>query len=171
VVEVFDMRTDPAADIAAGLRKAESILTLATTSVDYVIGDDERALRNGRWTPENARELLMAIDDLRHVIATEAPRETVACAALRVGRLHTEAVAKSQWPIVKAGRKLRHEKQAASAERGKAISTKAAVGRAEALKLKGQHDAEEHGALVPWLAKRMKCSEKTIRRYLGQQRR
>jgi hypothetical protein len=80
------------------------------TSLDYVIGRDEAALRDGRWQPENAAELLAAIDNLRFVVnCDDVPRETVAVAALRVGRLHTEAVAKGHWPVVAIGRTHRRQ--------------------------------------------------------------
>lgn len=90
-------------------------LVLGATSVDYAIGDDERALREGRWTPHNAAELIAAIDHLRRCLQNDIPRETLAVAALRVGRLHTEAAAKSQWPVVAIGRTHRRQMRDAAA--------------------------------------------------------
>jgi hypothetical protein len=147
---------------------------LGNTSVDYVIGNDERALREGRWRPHNAAELIAALNHLRRCLKDDIPRETLAVAALRAGRLHTEATAKSQWPIVQHGRTLRKEKHTSGRARGEAIAKAAAARTTEIAKLVRQHDADEHGPLVAWIAKRKQVSERTVRRHLkkiGQQRR
>jgi hypothetical protein len=98
-------------DEASALQSDMQHVILGNTSVDYVIGDDERALREGRWTPDNAAELIAAIDHLRRCLRDDMPRETLAVAALRVGRLHTAATAKSQWPVVAFARETRTQRR------------------------------------------------------------
>src|SRR5690606_4073882 len=71
------------------------------------------------WCPENATELLAALDHLRHVMTLrdqgDLTTDVVAVAALRAGRLHTEAIAKGHWPIVAIGRTRRRQQREYSA--------------------------------------------------------
>jgi hypothetical protein len=106
-------------DEAVAMQADLQRVVLGNTDLNYVIGDDERALREGRWTPHNAAELIAAIDHLRRCLKDDMPRETLAVAALRVGRLHTEAVAKSQWPVVAVGRTHRRQMRGAAAIKNK----------------------------------------------------
>jgi hypothetical protein len=64
-------------------------------------------------------------------------------------------------------RARRREKQTSGKQRGRKIAKTAAELAVAIGKLAGQHDPDEHGPLVAWIATRKQISERTVRRHLA----